>query len=570
MQEPGLPAIPPAPRPGNRRSALVGLLLIFIVAAALRLSHLELKVLSGDEIYSALRLSGNSMAQVERDLGNGQANPVEAWQRQLQRRPGSSAMDTIRSLALEAPEHPPLFYLTARAWQGHSLVLPNALRLLPALYGIALIPAVALLAWEMWRSPSAAILSATLVSVCPVHVLYSQELREYSLWSTLTPLVAWLLLRALRLRRRGDWILYGLALTLLLYAQVLSLDLLVAFSLLPLLKAWRRSRLALLLTHAGALIAFSPWIWVATQGEMLRRGSNLWTASSLPFPLLSWNWGLNLTRLWLDLDPGGRILSGDTPVQNGLRALAVAATTIGTLLAWAWILRQQDRRPAALMLAMLLGAVLPLIAADLLLGGSRSSVPRYPQPGYLAVQMTVAGALAQLWWQRRALGLAITALIVALGLHSSLNLLGSPFWWNKLGSIDQGQIAREANRWPGPLLMSEGYLPRLLSLSTQLRSDAALQVLPGEMVSGAPVPVGRPLLLYRPSEAWLELLKGRLSSQGESPTFRELARTPSRYPYVPSVDRHTRLWLVLVERSAAAAPIGLPSAAAPALGKDQP
>lgn len=549
---------------------LVALLLILALAAVLRLSHLELKVLSGDEIYSALRLSGNSMARVARELGDGQAHAVQEWQAQLQHQPGSSAADTVRSLAAEAPEHPPLFYLTARAWQRQSTALPRELRLLPALYGIALIPAVALLAWELWRSPAATILSAALVSVCPLHVLYAQELREYSLWSTLTPLAAWLLLRALRLGRRSDWIRYGLVLTLLLYAQVLSLGLLVAFSLLPLLGTWRRRLPALLLTHAGALIAFSPWIWVATQGEMLRRGSNIWTASSLPLPLLSWNWGLNLTRLWLDLDPGGRILSGDAPVQNGLRALAVFGAVSGTLLAWAWILRQQDRRPAALLLALLLGSVLPLIVADLVLGGSRSSVPRYPQPGYLAVQLTVAGALAHLWMQRRFLGLTITALILAVGLHSSLNLLGSPFWWNKLGSIDQGQLAREANRWPEAVVIAEGYLPRMLSLSTQLRGDAALQVLPGERVSGAAVPVGRPLLLYRPSEAWLQQLKERLSSDGRPPAFRELVRTPSRYPYVPSVDRHTRLWLVHVERSTGAAPAETAPAHPPGSGEDQP
>ena len=549
---------------------LVVLLLILALAAVLRLSHLELKVLSGDEIYSALRLSGNSMARVARELGDGQAHPVQEWQAQLQHQPGSSAADTVRSLAAEAPEHPPLFYLTARAWQRQSTAPPRELRLLPALYGIALIPAVALLAWELWRSPAATILSAAMVSISPFHVLYAQELREYSLWSSLTPLAAWLLLRALRLGRRSDWIRYGLALTLLLYAQVLSLGLLVAFSLLPLLATWRRRLPALLLTHVGALIAFTPWIWVATQGEMLRRGSNIWTASSLPFPLLSWNWGLNLTRLWLDLDPGGRILSGDAPVQNGLRALAVFAVVTGTLLSWAWILRQQDRRPAVLMLAMLLSSVLPLIVADLVLGGSRSSVPRYPQPGYLAVQLTVAGAISHLLATRRFLGLTIAALIVTIGLYSSLNLLRSPFWWNKLGSIDQGQLAQEANRWPRPVVISEGYLPRMLSLSTQLRDDAVLQVLPGAMASSAAVQAGRPLLLYRPSETWLLQLKGTLATDSRPPSFRELVRTPSRYPYVPSVDRHTQLWLVHVERFTGAADNETALTHSPGSSKDHP
>ncbi len=541
-----LPASPVVAREGRTglRLAVVALVLILALGSALRLSQVPAKVLSGDEIYSALRISGSSLARVKRELADGRVHPVQAWQAQLRHRPGSRAMDTTLALAQEAPEHPPLYYLAARAWQRQFAADPTDLRLLSALFGIALIPAIALLAWELWQSTAAVLISAALVSVCPLDLLYAQELREYSLWATLTALVAWLLLRAFRTDRRSDWMLYGTGLTALLYTQVLSLGLVAAYSLLPLLPPWRQSRRALLLTHAGALIAFSPWIGVAMQGQMLQSGHNIWTASSLPLPLLSWNWGLNLTRLWLDLDPGGRLISGDEPLQVGLRALAVVGAVLGTGLAWNWLLRQPDRRPAGLLLALLLGSVLPLIVADLLLGGSRSSVARYPQPGYLAVQLAVAGALAHLWLQRRQLALLLAALVLLLGLRSSLEVLATPTWWSKLGNIDQAQIATAVNQWPRPLLISEGYLPRLLALSTQLRQDADLQILPAGALTSATLSLNRPLLLYRPSQAWLGRLPTRPGGFGATPALRQLVRTPSRYPYLPDVDAHTRLWLI--------------------------
>ncbi len=540
-----LPAGPVGARKGRTGLPMaVGLLLILALGAGLRLSQVPAKVLSGDEVYSALHISGSSLARVKSELADGHVHPVHAWQTQLRHRPGSQAMDTTLALAREAPEHPPLYYLAARGWQRQFAADPTDLRLLSALFGIALIPAIALLAWELWQTTAAVLMSAALVSLCPLDVLYAQDLREYSLWATLIALLGWLLLRAFRTGLPRDWMLYGAGLTALLYTDLLSLGLLAAFSLLPLVPDWRQSRRALLLTHAGALIAFSPWMAVAVHGQYLQRGSSFWSVSSLPLPLLSWNWGLNLTRLWLDLDPGGRLISGVEPLQLGLRALAVVTAVLGTGLAWNWILRQPDRRPAALLLALLLGSVLPLIVADLLLGGSRSTVPRYPQPGYLAVQLAVAGALAHLWLQRRQLALLLTALVLLLSLRSSLEALASPTWWSKLGNIDQAQIATAVNRWPRPLLISEDYLPRLLALSTQLRDDADLQILPAGGLTSAILSQDRPLLLYRPSPAWLIRLQTHLGGLGVTPTLRQLVRTPSRYPYLPDVDAHTRLWLV--------------------------
>lgn len=509
--------------------------MVIVLAALLRLSHLPTKLFGGDEIFSALRIAGSSFERVRADLANGQPHPVAAWRAQLEILPGSRALDTIKNLAVEAPEHPPLYYITARRWQQWFGPGLGSQRLLPALLSLPLLPAMTALAWELWQCRRTSLLTATLVAVCPLHVLYAKELREYSLWTSLIAVSAWLLLRALRRRRTGDWLAYGLALVATLYSQLFSLGLLLSFSALPLLRRWRPCWRPLLLCHGLALLAYSPWLWAASGGAMLRRGSNLWTADTLSLPLLSWNWGLNLCRLWLDLDPGGRLIDGNALGASLLRGSAVGVSTMAMLLAFGWLLRQPDRRPAALVLALLAGSVLPLLAADLVLGGSRSAIARYPMPGYLAVQLTLAGALSQLWLHRRGLAMATATLVLLVSLHSSLRSLVAPTWWTKQGSIDQLSIAAAIDRFQQPLVVSEGYLPRLLSLGANLKSDASIQVLTAATSAGLQATRNRPVLLYRPSATLLAQL---------TPPVQELLRTPSRYPYLPAVDAHTRLWLV--------------------------
>lgn len=521
------------------------LLLVAALGGSLRLSHLQAKLFGGDEIYSALRIAGSSFERVRTELADGLPHPVSKWRHHLTPLPGSHTLDTVEALAKEAPEHPPLFYILARRWQlwfGSSLYTK---RLLPALFSLALLPAMAALAWELWHNRRASVLTASFVAVCPLHVLYAKELREYSLWTSLIAVSGWLLMRALRRGGVGDWLAYGLTLVAMLYSQLFSLGLLLSFSALPLLRRWRPSWRPLLLCHGAALLAYSPWLWAASGGAMLRRGSNLWTADTLPLPLLSWNWGLNLSRLWLDLDPGGRLISGDGSGAALLRASAVGLGALAALLAFGWLLRQPDRRPTALVLALLAGSVLPLLAADLVLGGSRSAIARYPMPGYLAVQLTLAAAASQLWLRRRGLALAASSLVLLLSLQSSLHALAAPTWWTKQGSIDQRSIAAAIDRFQRPLVVAEGYLPRLLSLSANLQSDASIQVLTAPATATDPRPKlhlqahgNQPLLLYRPSNALLRQL---------AKPAQELLRTPSRYPYLPAVDRHTRLWLMRLQ-----------------------
>ena len=64
-------------------------------------------------------------------------------------------------------------------------------------------------------------MAVVLVSVSPFHVLYSQEARQYSLWTVIILLSSGMLLRALSSRTKFLWILYAVTVALGLYIHSL-------------------------------------------------------------------------------------------------------------------------------------------------------------------------------------------------------------------------------------------------------------------------------------------------------------------------------------------------------------
>ncbi|MEG4330199.1 hypothetical protein Q5688_33505, partial [Microcoleus sp. herbarium5] len=61
------------------------------------------------------------------------------------------------------------------------------------------------------------------LAVSPLHVLYAQEARPYSLWSALILLSCASLLRALRLQNKLSWSIYAVANIMGFYTHFFSL-----------------------------------------------------------------------------------------------------------------------------------------------------------------------------------------------------------------------------------------------------------------------------------------------------------------------------------------------------------
>jgi mannosyltransferase len=138
-----------------------------------------------------------------------------------------------------------LYYLSLHAWLqlGDGAVFA---RVLSAVFAVASVPLLALLARRAF-GPQAAIVAAVALVVNPYFIRYGQEARAYSLTLLLAVASSYLLVRAVESRRDRDWWLYTLTAVALVYAHMLaSLLVVVHVATLGLLPRgavdWRRVR----------------------------------------------------------------------------------------------------------------------------------------------------------------------------------------------------------------------------------------------------------------------------------------------------------------------------------------
>jgi uncharacterized membrane protein len=93
-----------------------------------------------NEAYTSLRAAGFTRQQIDDELFQNMIVTAPELPKYQRIKPGSTAADTIHSLALEDPQHPPFYLLMARFWMeefGSSL---TAARSSPALLSLLSLP----------------------------------------------------------------------------------------------------------------------------------------------------------------------------------------------------------------------------------------------------------------------------------------------------------------------------------------------------------------------------------------------------------------------------------------------
>jgi uncharacterized membrane protein len=184
------------------RTLLICLIVVGVIFRFVNLNH---KVYWHDEVYTSLRAAGYTRSEIDQEIYQNQIIPAQSLQRFQQIKPGSTAEDTVRSLILEDPQHPPLYFLMTRGWmQGFGDFLAQTFysplttfRSLPALLSLLSLPLMYALAWELFASRPASLLATAFLAVSPFDVLFAQTARQYGLLTTMVIASQWLLLRAL-------------------------------------------------------------------------------------------------------------------------------------------------------------------------------------------------------------------------------------------------------------------------------------------------------------------------------------------------------------------------------------
>jgi uncharacterized membrane protein len=440
-----------------------------------RFVNLDLKVYWVDETFTSLRISGYTMAEFAQKTLNGPVLTQEDLYRFQRPSSEKTIVDTVRALATEAPEHPPLYYILVRYWVkfwGNSVAITRSFS---AVVSLLSFPAIYWLCWELFEDKYKGDRSnfyhpIAIVAVSPLHILYAQEAREYTLWMVTILLSSAAFLRSIRLNTTLNWGLYAIALIAGFYTYpftaLVALGHGIYLAILEKLR-FNKTSISYLLASLATILAFSPWLSVLSQN--FNQAS--WQTENVSLVSLISGWMVNLGRVFIDLSAN---------VENpglGLPILALVAYSM-------YCLYQKTPQRVWLFLFLLIGITpLVLIVPDLFSGGVRSLTLRYLIPSYLGIQVAVASCLtircydivqndrsARIWR-------AIVAILISVGMISGILSSPAQIWWNKdyYTSLYNIQAANSIDRTSNPLVISDNYT--ILSLSYLLLNRSAFQLI---------------------------------------------------------------------------------------------
>ncbi|NMG08142.1 glycosyltransferase family 39 protein [Brasilonema sp. UFV-L1] len=481
-----------APSPSWLRFLVIVLLLLGVF---FRFVNLDRKVYWFDETFTSLRISGYTETEAIENVCDGREIGIEDLQKYQRITPAKTWKDTINSLVVEDPQHPPLYYLMARFWVqwfGSSVAVTRSLSVLISLL---VFPCIYWLCIELFQFSLVAWVAIALLAVSPFHVLYAQEARQYGLWTVIILLSSATLLRAMRLKTKLSWGIYAATVVIGLYTFLFSGLVTIAHGIYVFTTAklrFTKMVIAYLLAVLAGLLAFTPWILVImTKSTQLHKATS-WTYE-LRYSLLQMikQWVLNLSYFFVDFDYDlQRVYDGSISKLMVRILIPFILILVGYSI---YFLCRKAQKQAWLFVLTLIGATaLPLAIPDIILGGARTQVPRYLIPAFLGIQLAVSYLLAtqitstyvsvyvsvniwrQKFWQFVMIGL------LSVGVISCVVMSQAESWWSKDLNIYTPQVARIISQASQPLLITscQGIWPLgdELSLSYLLAPKVRLQL----------------------------------------------------------------------------------------------
>ncbi|MBX9667473.1 MAG: glycosyltransferase family 39 protein [Candidatus Obscuribacterales bacterium] len=303
-----------------KKSTIACLILLVILGTAVRTYGLGRLTLQYRESLTLLHISGHllssSLISVTRASELGALN----WEDLIDKyqTSGEYFRQVARVINVDQPDRPPGFYQALYVWAQNYGDEPYVLRLLPVLFGVIGLPAFFWFAFELFQNRASACLATTMQCLSPLHIFFSRELAEYSLFIFFFSVSCASLLRALRQGGLSNWCVYSGSIVAGVYCSYLMILVLCAqvlWSLLCLISLFRKNeRLPRLfinqrIVHAAiavaSLVILSPVLSMAATNlkrvqtsyswitQTIRQSdlNNAWLAS----PLFSWTYRPSMT-----------------------------------------------------------------------------------------------------------------------------------------------------------------------------------------------------------------------------------------------------------------------------------
>jgi uncharacterized membrane protein len=467
------------------------LIILLVLGTFFRFVNLEGKSYWIDEVFTSLRISGYTQAEVIKEVSSGQVISLEELQKYQSPNSEKGVIGTIKGLALEEPQIPPLFFVMARFWVqifGHS---PTVTRGFSSLISLLAFPAIYWLCRELFESPLTGCMAMALTAVSPFQILYAREARNYSLWAVIILVSSWALLRAIRINKKASWAIYATTVTLGFYAHLFFALVAIGHGIYILALQnfrWTKTVTAYFLASLAGVLAFAPWIWIVINYSASVTNTTGWQSQRKSLLSLVITWFGNISRAFLDLG-----VNSSTPLSYriplGVAILAIVSIVVYSLY---FLAKTTSKQVWLFVLTLIATPALALILPDLIFGGYRSAMSRYLMSCQLGILIAVAYLLANKIssdflprWQKQLWKLCGVILIASTVLSG---IVGSQAetWWNMAYGYQFAPVAKIINKAKNPLVISEisgNNLGNLLALSYSLKPQVQFQ-----FVEKAPFP----------------------------------------------------------------------------------
>lgn len=459
-------------------------IVLLAIGVVFRCVNIDKKIYWYDEAFTSLRISGYTQTEVLREIGNGQiVGPQDLMKYQgptLEKKFG----DTVKSLAIEEPQLPPLYFVAVKYWVQVFGDSPFSTRSFSVLMSFLVFPCLYWLCRELFAPPEVAWIAVGLVAVSPLHLLYAQEARPYSLWSAMILLCGASLLRAMRLQTKLSWGIYAIATVLGIYTHLFGLLVAIGHGIYVFaIQGFKLHKqvISYLIAMTGALLAFMPWLVILIVNRRAAVGATSWSDLETTKLSLVKNWAGNIGRVFFDVG----LTSQSPPIY--LIWLAIANLILLLIVGYAVYFLCCDTKQQIwlFVLAMMAVTALAVVLPDVILGGIRSTKTRYLFPTYLGIQIAVAYLLAtkigaaRLPNSKPQVWKVVTVLLLTGGVLSGAVSSEAEIWWTKEWGAENTVIARSINLAAKPLVVSdisEVSLGNVLSISHLLESKVRLQL----------------------------------------------------------------------------------------------